>query len=886
MTALESIVDWAESDLPEWQSDAVRRLLVQDALTDEDRFEILAMVKALHGLLPEGVTPPTPQPLKKGMVSGASKSKAEVVLKAVKDLKNVNRIPDGSALLFGHQGLTAIYGENGSGKSGYARVLKRACRARDTQERILPNVYSDAAEKTAKATFKLSINAGDDQLVEWEDGKPNAEVLTNITVFDSKCARVIVDEKNEATYLPYGAHVFEELVNLLNWIKKQIESEKPKLEPLQLPEISPSTKSGSLLASLTHSTNAKDIEGAAVWSDSDSSRLEKLTKQLAELEANDPIKQAAKVRSFKERVTNLTAYIEHRSTILSDEHLAELKEKIFDVTEAEKAVELASQTALNNEPLAGAGETAWQILYAAAKEYSTKNAYPDQEFPVVEEGSRCVFCMQPLGDDARQRLLRFKGFMEQTTKKKHEAAKKARDTAIESVKALIDQATHSNTIDEVKQRAEIVADATTAYLAALHDRLEYVDQLIAGGEAAAPPPLPNSPITTLNEITVSLEKEAEEFEKAVDPAERQKLKDEKAELTARKCLVECRVKVLAHLADIKTAHKCEQAHVSTDSAAITRKGKQVISEALTPQLKDAIQSELKLLGADHLPLSLKPSGSKGETLHQFELKGIKPDRKVTLTEVLSEGEQRVVALAGFFAEIGLGQHSCPIVLDDPVSSLDHRYRATIAARLVTESKLRQVLVFTHDIAFLLDLQESAEKLSEVFFAAQTLLQHGEAAGLSSDGLPWHAMPVKSRLEQLRNTLNAIKTLHTSDQSKYDKEAAYLYALLRESWEAAIEEILLNKTIVRHGSEVQTLRLKEVSVTTEQHSTIYANMSKCSTWMAGHDKSKKLDVHRPEPNEILADIDALSAFIKACKKASETLKKERETALEPSTPPIG
>ena len=212
MNALSSIIDWAESELPEWQSDAVRRILVQDALTESDRQDILLMLKAIYGLLPDGSTPPKPLPLQKGMVSGAPKSKGNIVLKALKQLQNINKIPNGSAIPFGHQGLTAIYGENGTGKSGYARVLKRACRARDTQERILPNVYGSDEVTPAKATFKLSIDADADQEIEWEDGKPSDEVLTHITVFDSKCARVIVDEKNEAAYLPYGAHVFEELV--------------------------------------------------------------------------------------------------------------------------------------------------------------------------------------------------------------------------------------------------------------------------------------------------------------------------------------------------------------------------------------------------------------------------------------------------------------------------------------------------------------------------------------------------------------------------------------------------------------------------------------------------------------------------------------------------
>ena len=233
-----------------------------------------------------------------------------------------------------------------------------------------------------------------------------------------------------------------------------------------------------------------------------------------------------------------------------------------------------------------------------------------------------------------------------------------------------------------------------------------------------------------------------------------------------------------------------------------------------------------------------------------------------------------------------GQHSCPVVLDDPVSSLDHRYRAKIAARLVAESKKRQVLVFTHDIAFLLDLQEKAGELDGIHFTAQTVLLQNEAAGVPNEGLPWHAMPVKGRMEHLRNMLNDFKSLHSTNQVKYDKEAAFLYGLLRETWEATIEEIVFNKTIVRHGSEVQTLRLKQVGMTTEQYKAIDVNMSKCSTWMAGHDKSKKLDIHRPAPSEVLADIDTLNTFVKDCKKAGESLRKERDDALGPSAAEVG
>jgi len=57
-------------------------------------------------------------------------SSVQIKLIAMRDLRNVNATASGQRLSFSPQGLTLIYGDNGSGKSGYSRVLKRACRAR------------------------------------------------------------------------------------------------------------------------------------------------------------------------------------------------------------------------------------------------------------------------------------------------------------------------------------------------------------------------------------------------------------------------------------------------------------------------------------------------------------------------------------------------------------------------------------------------------------------------------------------------------------------------------------------------------------------------------------------------------------------------------------
>ena len=181
-SVLQSIVEWAENELAPWQSDSVRRLLIQDELDEQDRIDLLEMLKDRHGLANPQNQPPKPQPMRKGHISGVPQTPLKLAIKAMKIDCNVNAIPEGSSLQFGHEGLTVIYGENGSGKSGYTRVMKRACSARDTKESILPDAFTKPRPGPAKASFKVAINNGPDQEIDWEDGQEPDPVLSNILV--------------------------------------------------------------------------------------------------------------------------------------------------------------------------------------------------------------------------------------------------------------------------------------------------------------------------------------------------------------------------------------------------------------------------------------------------------------------------------------------------------------------------------------------------------------------------------------------------------------------------------------------------------------------------------------------------------------------------------
>ena len=82
------------------------------------------------------------------------------------------------------------------------------------------------------------------------------------------------------------------------------------------------------------------------------------------------------------------------------------------------------------------------------------------------------------------------------------------------------------------------------------------------------------------------------------------------------------------------------------------------------------------------------------------------------SKVLSEGEQKVLALADFLAEARLSGISAPVIFDDPVSSLDHRRINEVAERIANLAQSAQVIVFTHDLAFtmtLLHLMEASKR---------------------------------------------------------------------------------------------------------------------------------------------------------------------------------
>ena len=116
MSILQEIFAWSQT-LAAWQSDAISRLLAKESLTAEDYDDLYALLKAAHGI-PDPKNR-QPKPLTAGQIPEPTNAASHVELWAIKNLCNVNAIAENQHLGISSSGITVIYGDNGSGKSGY-----------------------------------------------------------------------------------------------------------------------------------------------------------------------------------------------------------------------------------------------------------------------------------------------------------------------------------------------------------------------------------------------------------------------------------------------------------------------------------------------------------------------------------------------------------------------------------------------------------------------------------------------------------------------------------------------------------------------------------------------------------------------------------------------
>lgn len=856
MVVLEEILSWSK-DRPAWQRNALRRLVEKGELAEDDILDLTEICKSIYGL----VDPRECEPLDVRHLPETDAAHGAVALDSIFHYRGVNALAEDQTLKFGPQ-LTIVYGDNGAGKTGYIRILKSACRARG-RESILGNVVSDAIPHKPVVAIKYRIGS-EAAPCEWA-GEGEDDFIARVSVFDTQSASVYLTEKTDVAFRPFGLDLFDRLVQACKTVRARLETEQRALGAsaigpllLQVPE---GTAVSKLVNNLTSLTNNEAVKALATLSEEEKVRLALLEKLLLDLQANDAAKLAQQLKLRTSRVRALSQYLGRIEAALS----AEAVVAVFDArAEWRKKTEDASRlrkVAFPAELLAGTGSDAWKALWQTARSFSQDQAYPDQAFPVVENGAQCVLCQQGLDHNAGHRLKQFEAFVASTTERElRETLTKFDQQQRTFADLIVRTEATEEAIKEIRLEHQAVADVVDAALSANEDRRKAVTvALAADADLTSDCPM----LVTVQHEVAALANQLDERAKTLSgdtSAEKKKeLTAEAQELRARVLLAKHEDAVLNEIERKKRIAAYDQCLNDTKTQAITQKSSSLTRSVVTQRLKDRFQDELKQLDFGHVEVELKEvGGAEGILYHKLILTRAP---SMELPKVVSEGEQRCLSIAAFFAELSTADDPSGIVFDDPVSSLDYRWRESVARRLVEAAKSRQVIVFTHDVVFLLWLKQFAIE-KQIDQMDQHVRQLAGGAGVCTEELPWVAMPVKKKLGYLKNEWQAIDKLHREGhQTAYEKEAKYLYGLLREAWERALEEVLLCKVVERFRPGVQTQQIAKIADIVEEDCRVLDTaMTKCSKWLPGHDQAAAARAPVPGPDALKGDIETLESWI--------------------------
>ena len=848
--ALAKVLEWSET-CPPWQRDALRRLITNGALQPADHDELVAICKGDQ-----------PAAFLQGNDLHLPAAGHEVInLRQVHSVQHVNTLASNQKLILQEHGMTVIYGDNGSGKSGYARILRSACHARvgKNDNEILPNIYDQKPGKPS-ASIQYAVN-GNLVTCNWQRGQPADDALAAVCVFDSQTANVHVESPNDVVYSPLPLEVLADIVAGCKAVSAKLNAEITVMrqatpEAIKNPPCHHGTAVHQLVTKLTATTEQKAIEQLATLTKVEEQQFEQLTADIAD----DPARAARKLSALQTQLENHVARLAKLDAAISEDAAQNLRTLAIDCTTKNQAALVAGGALFQNEPLPHVGSEVWQTLWESARAFSVNEAYPDHDFPVTQPGSVCVLCQQPLSAEASDRLRRFEHFVQDDSQQRAEVALSAYEEALEDFDgAAMSRSNAADLLVAIRDelRMDELAKAVRRYVSTGKWRHRQIRRKHADADQPLDAPKVCFPKEALEAQIQAIATRAATLNADADAPARRAMIQKYEELADRKWLANNKTDVLAEINRKKAIAALSKALDDTTTNRITAKSTEIAKELVTDALRARFAQEIASLGVSDLALELKQQhGAYGVPRFKVQLVR-KPDAPIG--KILSEGEHRCVALSAFLAELAAAGSESGIVFDDPISSLDHRHREQVARRLVVEASKRQVVVFTHDLPFLMELQHAVEKSDPMpDFVVRSITRTHDETGICQDSAPFKAQPVGGIATTLAKRLdNERFNYDQGNEDAWRKSVQSILLGLRQGWEQAVAEVV-GVVVRRFRNRVATDGLVKLTpITVEDCETMRNSFERCSELL--HHLAEALDKPLPTPDELRAEVDLLAKW---------------------------
>lgn len=787
MSIYEEVLSWSQGR-PGFIQDALRRIITLPSLMQNDIDELVQLVKKECGDTSITINA---IPLDNTHIPITVTANGDYPrLISLCNPINICALHEQSNLQFSNTGLSVLYGNNGSGKSSYSRILRKLCWSRNPSVALKKNVFNPS-RNPQQVDFVVERN-GINSSFTWNESSPSNPVLKLIYIFDNDCGETYINNENPTEYKPVGIDVLENLIIVLQNISHTLDLSiapyntlKPTM-PQNLVQTNLSQWYGTI-----ENLPITDVDTQIQFTQTDMDRKLELTNLLA---SQNPQQIITNLTSQRTRINSLIQELTLIEALFNEQNINELRANQNSFEGIDQAYKIATIELQNRNTLNGFGTNPWRNLWEAAKNYAHSSRLTDGEnYPSAISLEKCVLCQQDLDENAKQRMKSFNEFV-------------LNDISIQlsSINSTIQQKRNeynSLVIPTFEHYADLehfipkFRNIFNQYTSAIDVSRNLIITFLQNGGNL------DIELQTLTPSIVAILPCIDE-EISMNHLllqDRNTLVSELNELNAKEFMFNNKSTILQYLTEYYYKQWIKRCQTQLTTTGISRKiGEIMETQAVNLQHQEFI-SHLSFFNRDlasKVQIS-KTRTSQGNTYQKCSF----CDINEPINSILSEGEQKLIALSNFLAECTIDNRLNTIIFDDPVTSLDMDYRELIAKKIVQLSQNRQIVVFTHDLSFLRLLIDTHKTITTMNCNIIGIDKYNGISGIVTDEIPYLAKNVQERIDSIKRILREHDALDLNDAHGRETKLDSARKRFRMLLERSVEEILSNRTFERFSKNI-------------------------------------------------------------------------------------
>ncbi|MBB6635687.1 AAA family ATPase [Cohnella thailandensis] len=823
MAAINYIVDWASES--NWKKHLINKIF----LNDSDDFEDETLLKEIIDL----ITSKEDVELKL-LKQTQEENDLRLVINEIKRPVNINALSSDTAFKLGGK-LNVFYGENGSGKSSYVRVFRKLAKNYHTSSkdiRLLPNVYlvgSQGKGTTLKQSIDVSYtcNGAINPINEVDINEEHSHLM-QMNVFDSDSVVPLLNSNLTFSVLPQGFKYFNKIVAILDSLRTKMDSKIASVR----------TDQGNIFRDSSFEIIRSEIKyiiqnekrfdklkefisKTYPFNETMETEITQLDFKIKESEGSNVSDKLKILRSQKAKLESLVSGISKLSNKLSGENI-EFVNQLID----EYAGKVREERKQNEDFSKGVSylehvNEEWYSIIRNTKEY-----YQALKKDGPKVGECCVLCSQELTQSEVEIIN--SSIVHVCSELHSEKAKLIEHLDRNKITDVIDFKKEDEEIFE----KEILVEKIRAIISLLHTNIELFNESISSRRSLG--------LDTMVDFTdVTKEIEAEYLDLGERIQSLSKSTNEMQELlktykTKKQNLVKAKLindslsmfEKYYSLEDyIQTLASIKSGFATT---AITRKAKEAFSSIVEQTYTTTFNNFCDELKVKKVDIKLTPQRGQTHRSKYVINEGYK------VTDIMSEGEQKAIAMAEFATDLTIRRNFNTVLFDDPVTSLDYK-RSELFARLIYNlSKERQVIVFTHNIMFYYYLYNECatdkDKENKFFIVDEFDKDNKGIVSESFSGRLENLSEVTKKIKQYHQKINSKSC--TGDELEECLKASY--SNIRTWCELIVEEGFFKDLIKRYEPNIRFTVINKINTEfVGELETVASLFDKACRWMLGH-----------------------------------------------------